>query len=569
MEWLKNFDLKTVNLKKIIDDKRVKIAGGVVAGLLALAALVPLLVDANKFVPQIESQLTASLGRPVKLGHLSLNMFKVALVANNLTVADDPAYSSQPFLQAKSLNVGVELLPLLLHKQLKITKFKVVSPSMQLIENAAGKWNFSTIGTGSATQAAQPQTTSAPTMTVGTLAIEDAQLSVQTLPASTVHVYSNVNISVKNFSFTSAFPFTLTAELPGGGKLKLSGNAGPIDQTDNTLTPLTADLALTHFSPVNAGFLDAKGGVDGLLDVTAHLASDGKVAQLDGRVIGNKMRFAAKASPSSSAITVDFSTGYTLATQTGQLTKGSIHTDSGAGSVNASVTGNYLLKPADTEIHMALSAPGLSVDGLQTLLPAFGVTLPNGSGLKGGTLSTNLKIDGPVGSLVIAGPVDLKDSSLEGFNLASKLGGLPLMNKLGGSTGSGTSIGSGTRIESLHADINMTEAQLATNNVDVVVPALGQATGDGVILPDGRLNYKMQAKLSALNGLGSLASGLSSLLGGRKNTSTGDAGGIPLLIGGTTSSPSFKLDTSALGFGKPSGGSSTSPANKLKGLFGR
>jgi AsmA protein len=347
----------------------------------------------------------------------------------------------------------------------------------------------------------------------------------------------------------------MTAELPAGGKLKLDGTAGPINATDNTQTPLTADLTLTHLEPVGAGFLAASGGVDGVLDVAAQLKSDGKVATLTGKVTGNKMKFAAKGTPTSETVTVDFATAYTLASEQGQITQGNIH----AGNVAATVGGSYLLAPAGTEVHLAVNAPGMSVDALQTLLPAFGVSLPSGSGLKGGSLSASLKIDGPVGKLVIAGPIDLRNTTLAGFSLASKLGSVPGINKLGGG-------GSGTEIQSLHADIVMTPAQLATKNINAVVPALGSATGDGVIYPDNTLDYKMNAKL---NGLGQLVGSISNLLGGKKSS---NAGGIPLIIKGTTQSPSFSLDTSAMGLGKPSAGNSSGsslPTGKLKGLFGK
>jgi len=67
-------------------------------------------------------------------------------------------------------------------------------------------------------------------------------------------------------------------------------------------------------------------------------------------------------------------------------------------------------------------------------------------------------------------------------------------------------------------------------------------------------------------GLSDIIGGISGLLGGKKSGS--NAGGIPLLITGTTSSPSFRLDTSQMGLGKP-GGAVKGTGSKLKGLFGR
>jgi len=38
-------------------------------------------------------------------------------------------------------------------------------------------------------------------------------------------------------SLTSKFPITVTADLPAGGKFKLDGAVGPVDQANTTLTP--------------------------------------------------------------------------------------------------------------------------------------------------------------------------------------------------------------------------------------------------------------------------------------------------------------------------------------------
>jgi len=97
----------------------LKIAGIVVAVLIVIAIAVPLLVNVNNFRPQIESTLSTTLGRPVKVGNLSLGVFSGSVGADQLSIADDPKFSSAPFIQAKSLQVGVELMPLIFSKQLK------------------------------------------------------------------------------------------------------------------------------------------------------------------------------------------------------------------------------------------------------------------------------------------------------------------------------------------------------------------------------------------------------------------------------------------------------------------
>src|ERR1700731_2253016 len=102
----------------------IKIAGIVVLALLVIGVLLGFLVNANNFRPVLESQLTQALGRQVRLRDLSFLPFTGNLVAKDVSIADDPAFSStQPFLQAKSLKIGVEMVPLIFHKELKVTHF--------------------------------------------------------------------------------------------------------------------------------------------------------------------------------------------------------------------------------------------------------------------------------------------------------------------------------------------------------------------------------------------------------------------------------------------------------------
>ncbi len=108
----------------------IKVVLAVAALGLVIVAVVPFVVNADSFRPQIESQLSTSLNRKVTLGHLSLSLFTGSLVAENISIADDPSLSSTPFLEAKELDLGIELGQLIFHRSVRITEFKVVSPAI-------------------------------------------------------------------------------------------------------------------------------------------------------------------------------------------------------------------------------------------------------------------------------------------------------------------------------------------------------------------------------------------------------------------------------------------------------
>src|SRR6201999_473529 len=126
--------------------RTLKIVGIVIVVLILLVVIAPFLIPVNHFRPQIEQQASAALGRKVEIGNLSLSLFSGSLGADNLSIADDPKFSSAPFLTAKSFNVGVEVMPLIMSKTLNVTGIVIDSPQVSLIRNAAGDWNYSTLG---------------------------------------------------------------------------------------------------------------------------------------------------------------------------------------------------------------------------------------------------------------------------------------------------------------------------------------------------------------------------------------------------------------------------------------
>ena len=106
----------------------ISILVAIVLLLLLAVLIVPLFINANTFRGTLETQLSSALGRKVTLGNLSFSLFSGSLVADNVSIADDPAFSTKPFLQAQSLHIGVEVGPLLLHRQLLVTSFVADSP---------------------------------------------------------------------------------------------------------------------------------------------------------------------------------------------------------------------------------------------------------------------------------------------------------------------------------------------------------------------------------------------------------------------------------------------------------
>src|SRR6266849_6378968 len=253
--------------------KTLKIVFIVVGVLVVLVLVVPFLIPVNQFRPTIEEKASVALGRKVELGNLSLSLISGSLSADNISIGDDPNFSSSSFLTAKSLNVGVEMMPLIFSKTLNVTGVTIASPQVTLLHNAAGVWNYSSLGGAAAKSEAKkaPAEKSSGTpnaaeeVSIKKLTLSDGSIIVGSTNSQKHSTYDHVNVTASDVSLTSRFPVTVTADLPGGGKFKLDGTAGPVDEADTALTPLNAKLNVTGLNLAATGFLDSSAGLGGIL----------------------------------------------------------------------------------------------------------------------------------------------------------------------------------------------------------------------------------------------------------------------------------------------------------------
>jgi AsmA protein len=524
-------------------------------------ALIPFFVNADTFRPTIQDELSSALGRKVTLGDISLSLLTGSLVAKNISIVDDPAFSATPFLEARELRIGVELGPLIFHHSVQITTFSVDSPSIHLIHAANGTWNFSSLGSTGSQSASQPAS-APPSLTVRELKIENGSAVLSSAPAAgNPFTCTDVNLTVKQLSFTQSFPFELSLKVAGGGSMSLSGSAGPVAQNDTSLTPFQATLAIKHFDPLAAGAVQTSDGISMVADFNAQVTSNGGNLTTTGKATASQLKLARNGSPAPQPVDIDFSLSDSLSSRTGQVTDLAIHT----GAVAVHITGDFRHDGDEAVLNLHLSAPNLPVDQVEQLLPAAGVTLPSGSRLKGGTLTANLAITGPVNATTIFGPFELDNSALEGFDLGSRIQGI---NPL-----SGTS--NGTEIQKLSADVNNSPQGTRFTNIDAEVPKIGTATGEGTVSPTEELNFQLNAKIAALSAVGGVVNNaVGGLFGtGSQSASKSNSGGIPLTITGTASNPSIHaqmgkmLKQAANGIVKNP--TAQKPIKSLKGLFGK
>ncbi|WP_165419941.1 AsmA family protein [Edaphobacter modestus] len=507
--------------------RALKIAGIAVAAVVVILIALPLFININSFRPKIESELTSALGRPVTLGEMSFSLFSGNVGVKNVSIADDPAFSKSPFITMKSLEVGVEVMPLIFSKQLSITGIELEEPQITLLRASDGTWNFSSIGGANKNNPPDPaKSGGSQNLSIAKLEIKDGKLSVGKVNSTAKpQVYDKLNAEVSNFSLASQFPFGLTINLPGGGDAKLTGRAGPINPQDSAKTPFDAPMKVRGLDLAASGFVDPGSGIAGSVDLEGTLNSNGSQAKAVGTITCEKLKLSPKGSPSPKVVTVKYAIDEDLDRQVGTITQGDI----AIGKSVARLTGGFQAQGETQVMNLKLSAPNMSVDELEALLPALGVMLPSGSKLNGGTLSADLAISGSLDNLVIAGPVRMSNTKLAGFDMGSKLGALPAFSGKA-SSNPDTTIQNASLNARIAPDVTRADA------INVTMPSLGVVTGAGTISPNGALDFSMIADLQTNR----------SEARAERTGRGGDQGGVSFRIQGTTSNPSFVADVGSL-----------------------
>jgi AsmA protein len=524
----------------------LRIVAIVVVAFIVLLVIAPFLIPVDKFRPTIEEKASQALGRQVQLGSLSLSLITGSLSAENLSIGDDPKFSTSPFLTAKSLKVGVEILPLIFSKTLKVTDITIENPEVLLLHNSAGQWNYSTLGGAAAkseqAQAARASSSTAPTdLSVQKFTLKDGRITVGSTASQKRNTYDHLNAVAGNFSMTSKFPVTITADLPAGGKFKLDGTAGPIDQTDASLTAIDAKLDISSLDLASTGFVDSSAGLGGLLDLSANLVSQNGEAETKGNAKISKALFIAGGSSAGVPVTVDFGTKYDLRKNAGVLEPSTLK----IGSAAAHLSGTYETAGEATVVNIKLDAKEMPAKDLEAFLPALGILLPKGTSLQAGTLNADLNLAGPLSKLITTGDVGLFNGKLAGFDLGSKMSGVASL--------AGIKSGKDLDIEKLTTNLRMAPDGLKAENFVAVVPAVGNLSGAGTVDSRNNLDFKMAATLTSA--LGDVASPVSSV-GGMLGKATGGGGGgcksgttVPFQIQGTTADPKFIPDVGGLAAG--------------------
>jgi len=124
--------------------RRIALCAGALLALLLLA-LVPPLISVNRLQRRIARSIGDSLGRPVHLDRVTLNLLPFpGFTLENFVVGEDPAFGWEPVIQANTVSVRLRIRSLW-RRQVEFSNISFTDPSVNIVRNAQGQWNLSSI----------------------------------------------------------------------------------------------------------------------------------------------------------------------------------------------------------------------------------------------------------------------------------------------------------------------------------------------------------------------------------------------------------------------------------------
>lgn len=140
--------------------KKLAIVVGVLLVVLLVAVvLAPFLIDLNAYKNYYQPKIEEALNRKIVLTDLRLTLMpQIGVRIAGFTVLDDPAFSKEPFASLESLDIGLKFMPLL-RGRVEVDNLELNAPVISVIKNQQGLFNVSTIGTSGPSAPEPPKDT--------------------------------------------------------------------------------------------------------------------------------------------------------------------------------------------------------------------------------------------------------------------------------------------------------------------------------------------------------------------------------------------------------------------------
>ncbi len=215
------------------------LTGGFIVLLVAAILIIPQFIDAESYLPKIESKVAEVTGRSFSIGKdVKVSVFPwIGASFSNLQLGNPEKFGGGEFVKVESFEARVKLLPLL-SKKIEIDKFVLNGPEIQLtkLQDGSTNWTMGTKQTGVEQQQkeTQPQDTGAQGMNisslqVGEFAITNGRLVYTDKSIEYTREIDNLNLQLQDVSLDKPISINFKAEVDGE-PMSLVGKVGPVGQ---------------------------------------------------------------------------------------------------------------------------------------------------------------------------------------------------------------------------------------------------------------------------------------------------------------------------------------------------
>jgi AsmA protein len=397
--------------------RKIAIVIGIVVLVIVVAVGVLLATfNPNDYRGTVQTKLEQQLNRKVSLGDMSLGLFPLRFRLASLAIDDDPKFGNRPFIQTQELSVSVKLLPLL-SKSVEVESLSLERPSVELIKNAQGVWNFASLGEKTPAPAAAPASSSGQQFSLGELAINDGLVAITDLQNRKPRtVYDHINVKLTDFAPDSPFNLDASVHLPGSGsqEVQLQGKGGPLSHANPASTPFKGTLDLKG---VEIGELQKFLQSPALVNTDGVLSGHTEIASASGKLSANGQMNLDK--PKLHGIDVgypinlDYDVNDDLVNDLLRINKGAIK----LGPTPLSVTGTMNSKPTPAQIDMELKASNVSIAEIARLAAAAGVAFAPGTTVTG-QINADIKAQGSTDKPALNGTLAGSNLQVSGKEIA-------------------------------------------------------------------------------------------------------------------------------------------------------
>ena len=395
--------------------RKIAIVIGIVLVVMVLAVgIFVVTFNPNDYRGTLQTKLEQQLDRKVALGNMELGLFPLRFRVYNLSIADDPKFGTRAFVQTQELSVSVKLLPLL-SKSVQIDSLALERPSVELIKNAQGMWNFASIG--QKTPATPSSSSSSQQFSLGELAINDGLVAITDLQDRKPRtVYDHINLKLTDFAPDSPFNLDASVHLPGAGsqEVSLKGKGGPLSHANPAATPFkgTLDLKGVEIAGLQK-FLQSPALVntDGVLSGHTDIASESGKLSAKGQMDLEKPRL--HGIDVGYPINLDYDVSDDLPNDLLTIIKGAIK----LGPTPLSVSGTMNSKPTPAQLNLDLKANNVSIAEIARLAAVAGIAFAPGTTVNG-QMSADIKAQGAADKPALNGTLAGRDIQVSGKEIA-------------------------------------------------------------------------------------------------------------------------------------------------------